>query len=136
MPAAIHGEDNMKELCGVNDMAGLQPGHPAQFSQQLAGERQPGKKRERLAACVMSAVLRCTQGKQLIDCTTENKTRHDEAACSLCSCQPLVLFSCVNESKGFSKRIDLGMAGKLMGDSGKDESAGEPPHSLTACNPA
>lgn len=35
----------MKELCGVNDTAGLQLGHPAQFTQQL-GERQQGKKRK------------------------------------------------------------------------------------------
>lgn len=126
----------MKELCGVNDMAGLQPGHPAQFSQQLGGERQPGKKRGKLAARVMSAVLRCTQGKQLIDCTTGNERRADETACSLRSCQPLALFSRVNESKGFSKRIDLSMADKLMSYSGKDESAGEPPRSHTASKPA
>lgn len=29
----------MKELCRVNDMAGLQLGHPAQFSQQLRWEQ-------------------------------------------------------------------------------------------------
>lgn len=40
----------MKELCGVNDMAGLQLGHPAQFSQQL-GERQQEKKRNACHLC-------------------------------------------------------------------------------------
>lgn len=95
-----------------------------------------GKKREKLATCVMSAVLRCTQGKQLIDCTTENKMRHDETACSLRSCQPFVLFSPVNESKRFSKRIDLSMADKLMSFSGNEDSTGAPLHSqrVTRCN--
>lgn len=121
LPTAIHGEDNMKELCGVNDMVGLQRGHPAQFSQQLGGGGQQGEKRGKLATRVMSAVLRCTRGKQLIDCASENKMRHDETACSLRSCQPLL--SCfpprANESKSFSKRIDLSVADKAMSYSGK-----------------
>lgn len=92
----------MKELCRVNDMAGLQLGHPARFSQQLQGE-QLQKKREKLDGSVVSSFLRCTQGKQLIDCTTENKMRHDEAMFSLRSCQLVVLFSCVNQSSRFNK---------------------------------
>lgn len=87
-----------------------------------------GKKREKLATCVTSAVLRCTLGKQLIDCTTENKMRHDETACSRRSCQPFVLFSPVNESKGFGKRIDLSMEDKLMSYSGNAVTAGEAPN--------
>lgn len=51
LPTAIHGEDNMKELCGVNDMVGLQLGHPAQFSQQLGGEGQQGIKRKACRSC-------------------------------------------------------------------------------------
>lgn len=72
------------------------------------------KKREKLDGSVASSVLRCTQGKQLIDCTTENKMRHDEAVFTLRSCQLFVLFSPVNESNSFNKPIELRMAEKLM----------------------
>lgn len=42
---------------------------------------------------VMSVVSRCMLGKQLIDCTTENRMRHDETVFSLRSCQLFIAFS-------------------------------------------
>lgn len=42
---------------------------------------------------------------------------------------PFVLFSRVNESKSFGKRIDLSVADKAMSYSGNDDTAGAPRHS-------
>lgn len=64
------------------------------------------------------------KGKQLIDCTTENKMRHDECAVfTLRSCQLFVLFSPVNESNSFNKPIELRMAEKLMSYSVNDDAS-------------